>query len=122
MTHIPSDTTILIVDDNEDLRFGTRLVLEHIGYHVLEAGSAKEALDLADSFCNTIHLAICDIHMEGMSGIELCQKLHVSMPKLKIILISGDSTHSGMDTSYSIFLQKPFLPAKLLEEVDKLLS
>lgn len=122
MTHAPADTTIMIVDDKEDLRFGTRLILENIGYHVLEAASAEEALKLAEGFCNNIQLVISDIHLETMDGIELCQRLHISMPKLKVILMSGDIFQQDIDTRYSIFLQKPFLPARLLEEVNKLLS
>lgn len=122
MKNIPADITVLLVDDSDDLRLGTRLVLEHVGYHVLEAASAEEAIDIANGFCNTIHLLICDLNLEGMSGIDLCQKLHVSMPKLKMVLISGDSTPPESNSLYSVFLQKPFLPATLLEEVDKLLS
>jgi len=122
MTHIPSDKTLLLVDDSEDLRLGTRLVLEHIGYHILEACSGEEALEITQGFCNTIDLLICDLHLDGMNGIDLCQRLHISMPKLKMILISGDSVIPDPNALHSVFLQKPFLPVKLLEEVDKLLS
>ena len=119
--------TILLVDDEESLRLVvTHFLSEELGYNILPAGSAEEALSLIESYSGTIDLLLTDVLLPGMSGSELAAKLLSAHPNLKIMYISGypDHTLEGLGVSGSDeMLQKPFtiksLAAKLREILDK---
>jgi len=119
--------TILLVDDEESLRLVvTHFLSEELGYNILPAGSAEEALSLIESYSGTIDLLLTDVLLPGMSGSELAAKLLSAHPNLKIMYISGypDHTLEGLGVSGSDeMLQKPFtiksLAAKLRDILDK---
>jgi len=119
--------TILLVDDEESLRLVvTHFLSEELGYNILPAGSAEEALSLIESYSGTIGLLLTDVLLPGMSGSELAAKLLSAHPNLKIMYISGypDHTLEGLGVSGSDeMLQKPFtiksLAAKLRDILDK---
>ena len=120
--------TILLVDDEESLRLVvTHFLSEELGYNLLSAGSAEEALSLAESYSGAIDLLLTDVLLPAMSGSELAEKLLSSHPKLKILYISGYPDHTlesyGVSGSNIMLLQKPFtiksLAAKLREILDK---
>ena len=119
--------TILLVDDEESLRLVvTHFLSEELGYNILPAGSAEEALSLIESYSGTIDLLLTDVLLPGMSGSELAAKLLSAHPNLKIMYISGYPDHTleihGVSGSDEM-LQKPFtiksLAAKLREILDK---
>lgn len=120
--------TILLVDDEESLRLVvTDFLSGPLGYNLLSAGSAEEAIKIAESYPGTIDLLLTDVLLPGISGSELAKKLLFRDPKLKILYMSGYPDHTlesyGVLGSNFMLLQKPFtiksLAAKLREILDK---
>jgi two-component system cell cycle sensor histidine kinase/response regulator CckA len=105
--------TILIVEDEPVLRDMTRTILENSGYRILEAPSGKEALEVWNRRDGPVDLLLTDMMMpEGVSGMELAERLLRLQPGLKIIFTSGytvleiDSEVLARTGAY--FLQKPY--------------
>jgi PAS domain S-box-containing protein len=113
--------TILLVEDQDAVRKLARRTLEEYGYHVLEAASAAEALELAQGTPERIHLAVTDVVMPGMSGREMVERLMMQRPGLLALFISGYSSDllapEGELVPGIRFLQKPFTPAALALKV-----
>lgn len=78
---------ILIVDDEDSIRFLLKDILVDTGYEVWEANNAEDALKKIEE--NMFNILITDIKMPGMSGIELMRKIKVNYPHIEVILISG---------------------------------
>jgi hypothetical protein len=103
--------TILFVEDDEALRRLGRDVLERSGYTVLSAGDGEEALELAQSYPDPIHLLMTDVLLPKLGGIELAERLAALRPRLKTLYTSGyddaaaDREGARAGTS---FLQKPY--------------
>jgi signal transduction histidine kinase/ActR/RegA family two-component response regulator len=105
--------TILIVEDEEILREMAREILQNYGYNILEASSGKEAFDVWNRHTDEINLLLTDMVMpEGISGIQLAERLLTDRPDLKIIFTSGYSSNEVsaelMARSQARFLQKPY--------------
>jgi PAS domain S-box-containing protein len=117
---------ILLVEDQESVRRLISSVLQSSGYHVTEAGSGPEALDLADSQVRSIDLLIADVVMPGMSGKELATRLTARRKGLRVLFISGYASNEimreGVVEPGVAFLQKPFTPAQLAARVGQILS
>jgi two-component system cell cycle sensor histidine kinase/response regulator CckA len=118
--------TVLLVEDEEQVRNLAREVLRAHGYSVIEAPTAGEALELAERQVDPIHLLVSDVVMPGMNGRELALRLTGRCPGLKVLLMSGYTdrgfelyglTELGLD-----FIQKPFKPTDLLQKVRELLD
>ncbi len=114
--------TILLVEDEADVRTLTRILLKRTGYQVLEAATAAEALRIWREHKDAIQLLLTDIVLpEGISGRELATRLRTEKPSLPIILTSGYShevARQGLSLQKGeIFLQKPARPKELLETV-----
>jgi len=86
------DNTILVVDDEEDIREVLQISLSDIGYEVLSAENGEEALDLFKAANPPVVLT--DIKMPGMDGIELLRKIKYENPEAEVIMITG---HGDMD-------------------------
>ncbi len=119
--------TILVVEDERVLRDMAHIILEGCGYNVLEAGSGLEALHLWDRHQGAIDLVLTDVVMpEGMSGMDLAQKLQASKPSLKIIFASGysmdDIDADFMREKRALFLQKPYTHVTLANAVRQCLD
>ena len=115
-----SAETILLVEDEDSLRgVVTYFLSEELGYNLLPAGSAEQALSLVESYSGNIDLLLTDILLPGLSGSELAEKMLSSRPNLKIIYMSGYLDHN---LEPHVLLQKPFtiksLAAKLREVLD----
>jgi two-component system cell cycle sensor histidine kinase/response regulator CckA len=118
--------TILLVEDQPEVRVVTRSTLARQGYLVLEAGSGPEALALAANHRSDIHLLITDVVMPGMSGRDLAQRLQTLRPALRVIYTSGYTTdtivhHQILDPGIT-FIQKPFARNALLQTVRDVLD
>jgi CheY-like chemotaxis protein len=105
--------TILIVEDEEILREMARDILKDCGYHMLEASTGREALEVWRKDANKIDLLLTDMVMpEGISGVDLAERLLADRPDLKIIFTSGySSTEINaelLSRSQARFLQKPY--------------
>ncbi|PIQ64063.1 MAG: hypothetical protein COV97_11440 [Zetaproteobacteria bacterium CG11_big_fil_rev_8_21_14_0_20_59_439] len=104
--------TILLVDDQEDLRTTSAQVLSVLGYRVLQAGTGREALQVFHEQQGGIDLILSDVVMPDMGGVELLQVIRGEGCKVPVILATGyDRQHvldrSGLD-EYCIVISKPF--------------
>jgi signal transduction histidine kinase/CheY-like chemotaxis protein/HAMP domain-containing protein len=105
--------TILIVEDEEILREMAREILQNYGYNILEATSGREAFDVWNRHTDEIHLLLTDMVMpEGISGVQLAERLLTDRPDLKIIFTSGYSSNEVnaelLARARARFLQKPY--------------
>ena len=105
--------TILVVEDEPVLREMTRAILENSGYQIIEAASGKEALEVWNRRAGPIDLLLTDMMMpEGVSGMELAERLLGLQPDLKIIFTSGYTVHEldedVLARTRGRFLQKPY--------------
>lgn len=118
---------ILIVDDEESLRFLAQELLQNSGYRVLTANDGLHALEQLSKEPN-INLLFSDVVMPGgMNGYELAEQAKTKFPKLKILITSGYETHIAVSDNQKQFkaniLEKPYSSLKLLKfiraELDK---
>jgi DNA-binding response OmpR family regulator len=98
------------------------LLLHRCGYEVILARDGKEALQKAREFDGVIHLLLSDVHMPGMTGIELAVQLNQERPDTKILLLSGLPTGTPDLNSGWQFLPKPFRPEILIDRIRDFLS
>jgi CheY-like chemotaxis protein len=117
---------ILVVEDHESLRSLLGMTLRHHGLATLEAGSAAEALRLFHAHRSVIDLAIIDMVLPGMSGLDLAVELERERPDLKILYTSGYVNSIAMEViardSPELVLLKPFTQLRLIERVVYLLG
>jgi signal transduction histidine kinase/ActR/RegA family two-component response regulator len=114
--------TILIVEDEPILRSMARDILEECGYHILEASSGKEALDVWNRQANEIDLLLTDMVMpEGLSGVELAKHLLATRPRLKVVFTSGytanEVNQEMLAQTRASFLSKPYTHTELAKAV-----
>ncbi|MHA3771032.1 PAS domain-containing hybrid sensor histidine kinase/response regulator [Verrucomicrobiota bacterium sgz303538] len=119
--------TVLVVEDEAPLRNMVKTVLTRLGYCVLEAASAVEALKLWPEHRDSIDLVFTDMVMpDGMSGQQLAEELHKERPGLRILFTSGYSsqmlTREGRLANDAQCLQKPYLPPALAAAIRKALN
>jgi two-component system cell cycle sensor histidine kinase/response regulator CckA len=117
--------TILVVDDDEELRRFMSRILERNGYRILEADSGERALRMIDEFEGSIDLLVSDVVMGEMSGRDLAATLQSKEPGLVVLLVSGTANRnilSELQPGVSDFLAKPFKPSDLVDRVHDLLA
>jgi two-component system cell cycle sensor histidine kinase/response regulator CckA len=118
--------TILVVEDEEEVRALARDVLEMNGYRVLEALDVADAMRLAQTHAGPIDLLITDVVMPGASGPELARRLRTHRPGLRVLCMSGypeseDRRIEG-EAGWTAWLQKPFTPDVLMRKVRDCLT
>jgi DNA-binding response OmpR family regulator len=120
-----SPSTILLVDDDPDIRSLTRTFLEHEGYGVFTSGDAERAAQIFRSV-SEIDLLVTDLYMPGRSGIELAHELKALRSELSVLMISGgllDSVQKAkLEEEGWNFLAKPFRLPELLATVHRILA
>ncbi len=125
-TSLRGSETILLVEDDDQVRVVARSVLVRAGYHVIEARNAGEALLHSEKHPNTIHLLLSDVVMPQMSGPELARRLASVRPDMKVLCMSGYTDDSivrhGVLESHLAFLQKPITPDTLTTKVREVLN
>jgi PAS domain S-box-containing protein len=118
--------TIMVCEDEAPVRTLVQRVLEKNGYNVLCAADPREALLIAKTYSDTIHLLLTDIVMPGMGGRELSRLIRAVRPTIKTVLMSGysDSDLVWADEAGTVtpFLQKPFTPATLAGTISAALD
>ena len=118
--------TVLVVEDEQDVRGLVRFVLDMQGYRVLEAASGTEAVRVAAEFQGPIHLLLTDLVMSDFSGRELAECIRKSRPDIVVLYMSGytedEIVRRGVQDSRSEFLQKPFSPDALALKVHQVLD
>ena len=117
--------TVLVVEDQPEVRRLTLAVLRSCGYRLLEAANGSEALSLSEGYSGPIHLLITDVVMPGMAGRELATRLLALRPSLKTLYTSGYTAnaiaHEGVLDPGVAYLPKPFSPAQLAVKVREVL-
>jgi PAS domain S-box-containing protein len=118
--------TILLVEDEQEVRRLTAKILEKQGYEVLEASNGDEAFAIGAKWKNPIHLLLTDVIMPGMSGCQLVDQFSTVYQDIKVLYMSGytDSAivHHGVLEEGSNYLQKPFTPNTLACKVRQVLD
>jgi CheY-like chemotaxis protein len=119
--------TVLLCEDDDDVREVMAAVLGIRGHTVLRARNGTEALDLARGHRGKIRLLVTDMAMPGIGGLELATVLRERDPGLRVLFVSGHTEHAeriaameNPETGTS-FLPKPFLPGELTRAVAALL-
>jgi CheY-like chemotaxis protein len=118
--------TILLAEDEPDLRELARIFLEGYGYKVLEAASAEQAIQLAGAFTERIDLLLTDVIMPGMSGRQLAENILSKRPQTKIVYMTGYTDdmvvqHKVLEPGVNL-LQKPFTKVDLALKVRSTLD
>ena len=118
--------TILLVEDEPDVRILAEEILRMHGYTVLVAADPVEALGHAGLHAGPIALLLTDVVMPEMSGVELAERLRARDPALKVLYISGYPDDAiaqyGIPNAQGPFVQKPFTPDSLGRVVHEVLS
>jgi len=118
--------TILVVEDQDQLRKMTERVLRDHGYKVLDAADPDAALIHSKSYDGTIHLLLTDVVMPGMMGPELADRIKALRPAIEVVFMSGYSERALLDRqvmeSAGAYLAKPFSPKSLAVKVREVLD
>ncbi|ODT60197.1 hypothetical protein ABS71_17445 [bacterium SCN 62-11] len=113
--------TVLLVEDEDQVRALVRSVLHKNGYNVLEAQNGGEAFLLCEKYQEKIELLLTDLVMPRMNGRELADRLAPLRPHMKVLYMSGYNEEEMPDTD-SAFLSKPLSPDSLLSKVRHTLA
>ena len=124
---VPNGTeTVLLTEDEQDVREIARQFLESGGYHVIEAKDASDAIRLASENNGNIDLLVTDMVMPGLSGQELAARLQTDHPGLCVVFMSGYSEHAATEMAQADpsvrLLTKPFSRAAMLRAVREILQ
>ena len=123
---VPGTETILVVEDEANLRYLARQFLEKQGYRVIEAADGAVAMQIAVAHEGIIHLLLTDVIMPGMNGRELAQRILEVRPNTKVLYMSGYTENvigrnGTLDTGIRL-LQKPFTLRDLKNKVREVLD
>jgi two-component system, cell cycle sensor histidine kinase and response regulator CckA len=123
---LEGEERILVVEDDDAVRRMTREFLKLRGYTVIEARSARDAIEWMESHDETIDLVLTDVVMPGMKGRELIEELAKLRSKLKVLYMSAytedDAINIGILSPGTAFIEKPFSPDELAGKVRDVLS
>ena len=115
--------TILIVEDNDNLRNLLQRTLEGVGFSVFPAVDGAEALRWIEQHEGTIEIVVSDIVMPELNGLELSKRIRVTRPETKFLFITGFGNQFSELREYGAnILEKPFLPSELVRKVEDILN
>jgi signal transduction histidine kinase/CheY-like chemotaxis protein len=123
---VPATETILLVEDEPQVRSLTRTMLARLGYRVLETESADEALRITSGHEGPLDLLLTDVVMPRMSGTDLARHVQTARPGVRVLYMSGYTDNGvidqGMLAAGTPFIQKPFTSAGLSRKVREVLG
>jgi len=118
------NTTISIVDDDESVREALKSLIDSVGFHAEVFGSGEEFLK--SPFVYETDCLIADVRMQGMSGLELQERLNAAHASIPIVFISAhddrEARARGLRAGAIDFLQKPFSEDSLLGAITACLD
>jgi PAS domain S-box-containing protein len=118
--------TVLIVEDQAEVRALAGMILRSRGYRVVEAPDGRQALSLTASYPEPIHLLLTDVVMPGMNGRELAERISVVRPGIKVLYTSGYDqdviAHRGVLRPGVAYIPKPYTPDGLAAKVREVLE
>ncbi len=116
--------SILLVDDDSEVRTVTAGILREAGHTVIEAGSGGAAIERLERDAERVELMICDFAMPGMNGAEVARVVRRNWPRLAILFITGFADNATLmaDPANKDILQKPFRGTELLERVMQIVE
>jgi signal transduction histidine kinase len=122
----PSGQTLLLVEDEDEIRELAMIMLEGKGYNVIPAADAEEAIVKAEQNQGKIDALITDVVMPRINGVQLAEILAKKMPDLRILFVSGHCRESvqpeTLATNRADYLQKPYRSESLLTAVAQILA
>lgn len=119
--------TVLIVDDERDVRTVARIMLERAGYNVVEAANGREAVESLRTRPGDVDVVLLDIMMPEMGGREALPALRAVVPTLPVVFFSGydrNEVASALEPEgpHTSFIAKPFSKADLISEIERAVS
>ena len=121
----PSSATILLVEDEDQVRNLARAFLERRGYRVVQAASGPEALKTLETYAGRIDLLLTDMVMPQMNGAALAERVKALRPEIRVLFMSGytegGAENQGLPAGEAQFLQKPFAASALERKVREAL-
>jgi signal transduction histidine kinase/CheY-like chemotaxis protein len=123
---ISGDEMLLLVDDEDDIRELATMTLESLGYRVVSASNAEEAIVLGERHAGEIRALVTDVAMPGISGVQLAEVLLKLIPDLKVLFVSGYNNESissdALMAANADYLQKPYRSDALAQKVREVLT
>jgi two-component system cell cycle sensor histidine kinase/response regulator CckA len=118
--------TVVLVEDEPNLRGVTVVALQSAGYTVLAAETPAKAIQLVEAYREPVHLLLTDVIMPGMNGVELSKRLKALRPDLKVIFISGyggeELARQMSEKPDAVLVEKPFSKVALLMKIREVLQ
>jgi len=125
-TRLGGSETVLVVEDQNEVRRLITGVLASYGYRVLEAPNGSSALTEAKDYPGRIDLLLTDVIMPDMTGKDVADRLRPARPEMKVLYVSGYSgeviAHRGVLEAGVAYLPKPFTPTLLVTKVRQVLG
>jgi signal transduction histidine kinase/ActR/RegA family two-component response regulator len=118
--------TVLVVEDDEQVRAGVRAILRRAGYVVLEAASAADAARVSEAFDGEVHLLLTDVVLRRARGSELARRLAAARPTMRVLYMSGYTdeslVQSGLLDPGLPYIEKPITMEALTRRVREVLA
>jgi signal transduction histidine kinase/CheY-like chemotaxis protein len=118
--------TVLLAEDDAQVRALVSTTLRRHGYRVLEASNGNEALALAEQYAGGIDILLSDVVMPGMGGRPLWERLLPRRPRMKVLFMSGYTNdaivHHGVKKAELAFVAKPIVPRALMLKLRQVLD
>jgi signal transduction histidine kinase len=114
--------TALVVDDERGVRDLLRSILHRVGFQVVVAENGRDGVETLRAIAGTVRLALIDLTMPGLNGLEALAEMRRIQPDLRAVLMSGYASSAVADADSHGFLQKPLTPYTVREAVWKALT